>query len=64
MEEEKMSHQENHNNKTHLGDGAYAIFDGYGIWLAANHHDNKLVYLEPDALRRLQEFYERMTEGK
>lgn len=24
----------------YLGDGVYAIFDGYGIWLHANDHEN------------------------
>lgn len=39
----------------YLGDGAYASFDGYQIWLAANHHDNRVIALEPavmDALIR------------
>jgi hypothetical protein len=31
----------------YLGDGVYASFDGYQIWLAANHHENKVVALEP-----------------
>ena len=25
----------------YLGDGVYASFDGYQVWLAANHHDEK-----------------------
>lgn len=37
----------------HLGDGAYASFDGYQLWLAANHHENRLVALEPSAFRAL-----------
>ncbi len=35
------------NTSTHLGDGVYASFDGYHIWLAANHHANRVVALEP-----------------
>lgn len=30
----------------YLGDGVYASFDGYQIWLAANDHRNKVVALE------------------
>lgn len=37
----------------HLGDGAYVSFDGYQFWLAANHHTNKLVALEPRAIQNL-----------
>ena len=37
---------------TYCGDGVYAIFDGYGIWLHANDHKNPSdrIYLEPDVL--------------
>jgi len=31
----------------YLGDGVYVSFDGYYVWLAANHHENKVVALEP-----------------
>ena len=36
-------------NQTYLGDGVYAEFDGYGIVLKANHHENPTdrIYLEP-----------------
>lgn len=37
----------------HLGDGVYVSFDGYQLWLAANHHENKVVALEPGVMRRL-----------
>ena len=26
----------------YLGDGVYASFDGFQIWLAVNHHENKV----------------------
>lgn len=32
--------------QAYLGDGLYASFDGYQIWLAANHPDNKTVAIE------------------
>lgn len=49
------------NNHAYIGDGVYAEFDGYGIWLRTGDHrddlcDNK-VYLEPDVLNSLNQFY-------
>jgi len=41
---------------THLGDGVYASFDGYQIWLAANDHRNKVVALEPQVVMALIEW--------
>lgn len=31
----------------YLTDGVYASFDGYQIWLAANHHANKVIAIDP-----------------
>jgi len=47
---------------TYIGDGAYAYYDGYGIWVFS--HDgirilNK-VYLEPPVFRALVEFQKRI----
>ena len=38
--------------KEYLGDGVYAEFDGYGIWLKANNYENPTdkIYLEPSVL--------------
>ena len=41
---------------TYLGDGVYASFDGYQIWLAVNDHRNKVVALEPDVLMMLERY--------
>jgi len=41
---------------SYLGDGVYASFDGYQIWLAVNHHENKLVALEPEVMEKLLAF--------
>ena len=43
---------------TYLGDGVYVIYDGFGIWLHANHHEypTDRVYLEPEMLPRLMDF--------
>ena len=45
----------------YIGDGVYAIFDGYGVWLHANDHKNPTdrVYLEPSVWRSLNNFVSR-----
>lgn len=40
----------------YLGDGVYASFDGYQIWLAANDHRNKIVALEPSVMEALIQY--------
>ena len=40
----------------YLGDGVYASFDGYQIWLAANHHENKVVAIEPHVMDMLVQY--------
>jgi len=45
----------------YIGDGVYASFDGYQIWLAANHPSNKVVALEPSTYDRLQEYVARLS---
>lgn len=49
---------EDNSNKIHLGDGAYAIFEKErnGVWLCANHHNNRLVWLEDYAIELLVKF--------
>jgi hypothetical protein len=37
----------------YLGDGVYASFDGYRIWLSVNHHTNDVVALEPQVFYAL-----------
>ena len=48
-------------NITYLGDGAYAEFDGYGVWIRANHHEadkcTGQVYLEPKVFDSLVQFF-------
>ena len=41
---------------SYLGDGVYASFDGYQIWLAANYHENKVVALEPAVFGALERY--------
>jgi hypothetical protein len=47
---------------TYLGDGVYASFDGYQIWLAINHHENNVVALEPSVFARLCQYVEMLKE--
>ena len=44
----------------YLGDGVYASFDGYQIWLAANHHENKVVAIEPSVMKSLMRYAHRV----
>lgn len=44
----------------HLGDGVYASFDGYQIWLAVNDHHHKVVALEPGVMAELLSYARRI----
>ena len=44
----------------YLGDGVYASFDGYQIWLATNHHENRVIAVEPEVLLRLIEYAQKL----
>jgi hypothetical protein len=48
---------------TYLGDGVYASFDGYHIWLAVNHHENKVVALEPAVFAALLNYERNLKES-
>lgn len=47
---------ENKECQQYLGDGVYASFDGYHINLAANHHLNHVIALEPEVIQTLKEY--------
>jgi len=49
-------------NPRYLGDGVYARFDGFSIWLMANDHLNPTdtICLEPSVLRSLNQFVEQI----
>lgn len=51
-----------HTNRQYLGDGVYASFDGYQIWLAVNHHDNIVVALEPNVFHALMKYAASLKE--
>ena len=44
----------------YLGDGVYASYDGYQIWLAVNHHKNLQVAIEPKVMRELMAYASRV----
>jgi len=50
--------------RSYLGDGVYAVYDGYGINLMISNPDNPtdIIYVEPDVLDALNGFYKRCTE--
>ena len=48
----------------YLGDGVYASFDGFQIWLAVNHHENKVIALEPSVFTRWCEFVVFLEDDK
>lgn len=53
-----MSH-----HSTYLGDGVYASFDGYHIWLHVGSHDSpRLVALEPEVLEALDRYRREIAE--
>lgn len=41
----------------YLGDGVYASFDGFQVWLAVNHRANKVVALEPAVQIELMDYF-------
>ena len=49
-------------HSTYLGDGVYASFDGYQVWLAVNHHENKQVALEPRVFQNLCAYVKMLKE--
>jgi len=51
-------------DEEYLGDGVYASHDGYQIWLAANHHENKVIALEPAVLARLMDYVKSLKQKK
>ena len=48
----------------YLGVGVYAEFDGYGIWLKANNHENPTdkIYLEPSVLETFDLWRKALTK--
>lgn len=59
---------EERENHYYLGDGVYAEFDGFGIWLRTGSHEHNLcddkIYLEPDVFDSLNKFVEHIKSRK
>ncbi len=53
----------NQETDTYLGDGVYASTDGYQVWLAVRHPDNKVVALLPEIFERLLAYVESLKEN-
>ena len=48
----------------YLGDGVYASFDGYQIWLRTpRENGDHTIALEPEVLRALKEYVNRLNEA-
>ena len=55
----------NENEAVYLGDGVYATFDGYGIYLDLRGQDNTTkIYLEPEVFDKLKQFAKSLKEDK
>ena len=56
----------NNNPIEYIGDGVYVEYDGYGYWLLANDHIHPTdrVYLEPDVLKALNNFIDRIKKER
>ena len=56
---------ENESTRDYLGDGVYAAFDGYSVWLRVNDHrdQSREICLEPDVIEALNRFNKRMRNG-
>jgi hypothetical protein len=48
----------------YLGDGVYAVFDGWHIWLRLNSHDNTegQIALEPSVYAALVRYHDRLAK--
>ena len=51
------------NHNEYLGDGVYASYDGYQVWLAVNHHANKVIALEADVYGNLKKYVEKIYQA-
>ena len=46
----------------YIGDGVYASFDGFYIWLATDDVVNKVVAIEPNVWRRLADYVQKIVD--
>jgi hypothetical protein len=45
---------------TYLGDGVYASFDGFQIWLTFENHENNQVAIDSDVMKSLLAYAEKV----
>jgi hypothetical protein len=51
--------------RAYLGDGVYAEFDGYHIWLSTQREEGEhRIALEPDVMAALNEFRDSLRGGE
>lgn len=51
--------------KRYLGDGVYASFDGYQVWLHVNHHEAPpCVALEPAVIDAINRYFRDATRPR
>jgi hypothetical protein len=53
-------------NTSYLGDGVYAFFDGSGVELRANDHEDPsdTIYMEPETIEALNVFFQCRLQSK
>ncbi len=60
--------EEERKNHCYLGDGVYAEFDGYGIWLRTGNHEDHLctnrIYIEPSVFENITHFVNYIKKRK
>lgn len=60
----KLLRKRNNMEHVHLGDSAYASYDGYYVNLAVNHHLNHVISLEPSVICAFLSFVEKALQCK
>jgi hypothetical protein len=51
-------------NETYLGDGVYAVYDGYGIMLDLRCQNDWQIYLEPGVVESFELFVATIRKGE
>ena len=50
-------------HQSYLGDGVYASFDGFSVWLAVDEPENNVVALEPETFVALCKYVNRLKSN-
>jgi hypothetical protein len=46
---------------TYIGDAVYASYDGYQVCLETGDRNNNVIYLEPEVMQNLVNYYKRVV---